>query len=113
MQLDPPYPLSAAPSERARLYFGTAVAGITRGLPPARRSIPILYLVVALYMWVSQWADRVNLLHRLAPPPATHDNQMQFVYKVLLPFAIALHVLMAVKVRASDIAAAPPRADCS
>ena len=79
-------------SFRIQLLNKFLVLGLMYGF-----AIPILYLVVALYMWVSQWTDRINLLHRLAPPPATHDNQMQFVYKFLLPFAIALHVLMAVK----------------
>lgn len=48
-------------------------------------------------MWVAQWTDRINFLRRLAPPPATHDNQMGFVYKCVLPAAIVLHGIMAIK----------------
>ena len=60
-------------------------------------AIPVLYLLVALYMWVSQWVDRVNFLHRLAPPPATQGRLFGIVYKVILPIAILLHVNMACK----------------
>jgi len=77
---------------RVQLMNKFIVLGLMYGF-----AIPILYIIVALYMWVSQWVDRINLLRRLTPPPATHDKQMAFVYKVVLPAAIVLHVVMAVK----------------
>ena len=49
---------------------------------------PLLYLFLAIYMWVAHYVDRVNFLRRLTPPPVTHDMQMELVLSTIFPLAI-------------------------
>ena len=58
--------------------------------------IPILYVILGVYGWLSAWIDRFNFLRQLRPPPETHDRQMAWVVNKIFPFAILLHLWMAV-----------------
>ena len=59
--------------------------------------VPILYLLCAAYCWSAQWIDRINFLRQLRPPPPTHGQSMMWVYTYILPFAIMMHSLAAIK----------------
>ena len=58
-------------------------------------AIPVLYALLAAHMWLAHWVDRWNFLHRLSPPPPTHDRQMALVTGFMLPCSVALHLIMA------------------
>ena len=58
-------------------------------------AIPVLYVLLAAHMWLAHWVDRWNFLHRLSPPPPTHDRQMALVTGFMLPCSVALHLIMA------------------
>jgi hypothetical protein len=60
-------------------------------------AMPLLYLVLAIYGWLAQWVDRILFLRLLLPPPPTHGRLMNYVVHVVLPFAIAIHSLLAFK----------------
>jgi len=59
-------------------------------------ALPILYGVVAFYMWCAHWVDRYTFLRRLSPPPMTH-RQMSLLLTYIFPIAIMLHSGMALK----------------
>lgn len=60
-------------------------------------AMPALYLVLAIYGWLAQWVDRILFLRLLLPPPPTHGRLMNYVVHWVLPFAIAVHSLLAFK----------------
>ena len=56
-------------------------------------ALPICYLFCAVFLWVSMWIDRYNLLRRLVPPPRSPDALISLLLRVIFPLAISLHLL--------------------
>ena len=59
-------------------------------------ALPILYGVIALYLWSAHWVDRYSFLRRVRPDKQT-DMMMEITTTYLFPIAIVLHSFMATR----------------
>ena len=58
-------------------------------------ALPIGYGLGALFLYLGQWVDRVNLLRRYLPPPRSPDGLISFMLRAILPIALLVHMLCA------------------
>jgi len=58
-------------------------------------ALPLLYALASAFMWLSMWIDRYNLLRQFAPPPRSPDALIGLVLRIILPFAIFVHLMCA------------------
>ena len=56
-------------------------------------ALPICYAFCCVFMWVTMWIDRFNLLRRLVPPPRSPDSLISLILVVIFPIAVAFHLL--------------------
>jgi hypothetical protein len=54
-----------------------------------------MYVLAGLFVWLSMWIDRYNLLRRFAPPPRSPDTLIGLVLCIILPIAIFVQLLCA------------------
>lgn len=59
-------------------------------------ALPLAYGMAALFLWLAQWIDRINLLRRLEPPPRSPATLIGLLLRGVLPIAIFLHLVCAV-----------------
>ena len=65
-------------------------------------ALPIGYGLGALFLYLGQWVDRVNLLRRYLPPPRSPDGLISFMLRAILPIALVVHMLCAVLFYANE-----------
>ena len=91
-------PMARTQREMNRLYVADADIYLARRLQLVVKfvvtclifspAMPASWWVTALFLWLSQGIDRINLLGQLAPPPRSPDQLVATTLRFILPFAL-------------------------